>query len=401
MRNVGGALVWGLKRINKSFRNLISFFIRLSCPVQKGRVVCWAYNFKQYSCNPRYLSEYILEKHPDDFDIYWIVRPRIKTEGLDKRIKFVRFRSWKYHVLVNTAEFLITNVRTDPYDIFWAKRPEQKYLMLWHGGVALKKIEKDAVDKLGFGYVKKAKIDSKIADLMISGSRNQTELIRKSFVYNGEILEHGNPRNDIFFKTELHKEIKKRVFKAYKIPAGNKIILYAPTFRRNFSIEPYKLNWTRLLPKFKKFFKGENISIFLRLHPNLISKVNTKSLINSDSIIDMTLYHDMQELLCISDMLITDYSSSMFDFTMLGKPCLLYASDIENYNQDRGTYFNIESLPFPLAETEDELINVIEKFDQAAYKHDLKKFYIDTIGLFEKGKASENITKWILKNRLS
>ncbi len=399
MRIIGGALGWTFKRVNKSFRNLLSYFIRLSHPVQKGRVVCWAYNFKQYSCNPRYLSEYLFEHYPNNFDIYWVVRKRVKTEALDKRVKFVRFRSWKYHKLINTAEFLITNSRTDPYEIFWSKRPRQKYLMLWHGGVALKKIELDALEKLGYGYRRKIKIYSKIADLMISGSRNQTELIRRSFGYDGEILEHGYPRNDIFFKTKLHTEIRERICRTYNIPAENKIILYAPTFRKSYSIEPYRLEWERILPELKKYFAGKNVSIFLRLHPNLIHKVDTRSLINSKAIIDMTLYHDMQELLCISDILITDYSSSMFDFPMQGKPCLLYAPDIEEYNQDRGTYFNIKALPFPLAETEEELITLIRNFDEAAYRQELNKFY-KLIGLFEKGKASENIAKWMVKKSI-
>ncbi len=400
MNNVGSFLGWVFKRFNKSFRNFISLLIRLIHPVEKGRVVCWAYNFKQYSCNPRYLSEYLLEHYPKDFDIYWIVRRKVKISGFDKRIKFVRFRSWKYHLVVNTAEFLITNSRTDPYEIFWAKRPMQKYLMLWHGGVALKKIEKDAGKKLGFGYIQKAKIDSKIADLMISGNRNQSELIRNSFDYHGEILEHGYPRNDIFFQNEIHKEIKKRVFQDYNIPFNNKIVIYAPTFRRNFSIEPYKLNWSRLVTEFENFFNGANVSIFLRLHPNLINKVNIKSLINSDAIIDMTLYHDMNELLSISDVLITDYSSSMFDFSMLHNPCFLYAPDISEYNKERGTYFDLRTLPFPLSESEDELVKSIKNFDQAKYKQDLDVFYNETIGLFEKGKASENIANWMRKKSM-
>ncbi len=401
MSNVGSALSWGLKRINKSFRNLLSFFIRLFCPVKKGRVVCWSFNFKQYSCNPRYLSEYLQEYFPEDYDIYWIVRNGVNIEQLDRRIKFVRFRSWRYHILVNTAEFLITNSRTDPYDIFWSKRPNQKYLMLWHGGVALKKVELDAGKKLGYGYRHKAKVDSKIADLMISGNRNQTELTRSSFAYKGEILEHGYPRNDILFKPELHVEIKRKLCKAYSIPFKNKIVLYAPTFRRDFSIEAYRINWRRLFPYFIAFFKDENVSIFLRLHPNLIGKVNIKSLINYEEVVDVTLYPDMQELLSISDILITDYSSSMFDFPMQGKPCFLYAPDIEKYDRDRGTYFDIRTLPFPLAENEEELIKIIGNFNPDTYKQDLDKFYKKTIGLFEKGEASKNIAKWMKEHSMN
>ena len=199
--------------------------------------------------------------------------------------------------------------------------------MLWHGGVALKRIEADVKDQLSFSYVQKAKLDSKNCDLMISGSRIQTELIKRAYWYNGEILEKGTPRNDIFFRTTLHQQIRERIFDLYNIPKSNKIVLYAPTFRRGHSTEAYQINWDRVIPYLRNFFNGHEITLLIRLHPNLINKANTLPYINNTSIIDTTKYHDMQELLCISDMLITDYSSSMFDYTILRRPCLLYATD--------------------------------------------------------------------------
>ena len=141
MKNVGPAIAWGLNRFVKIPGNLFAFIIRLLFPVRKGTVMCWAYNFRQYSCNPRYLTEYMLDNEPS-LKIFWVFRKGIDTSSVDPRISCVRFRSWEYYRLVNTAEFLITNIRTDPYRIYWKKRPGQKYLMLWHGGVALKKIEK-------------------------------------------------------------------------------------------------------------------------------------------------------------------------------------------------------------------------------------------------------------------
>ena len=120
--------------------------------------------------------------------------------------------------------------------------------MLWHGGIALKRIEKDAENNLGFSYTMKAKRDSRTCDLMISGCNFQTELLKNKFWYNGEILESGIPRNDIFFNTERHKEFKENIYKKYNIPSSYNIVLYAPTFRRNRSIEPYKFDWNKMLP---------------------------------------------------------------------------------------------------------------------------------------------------------
>ena len=395
MKDLGPAIVWGLNRIGKVFGNIFSLIIRCFTRVHKGRMMCWAYTFKQYSCNPRYLTEHLLENNTE-FEIFWVFRGNVDTSGVDKRIKCVRYKSLRYFLLVNTSEFFITNARTDPYRIYWHKRKGQKYVMLWHGGVALKRIEKDAEAQLSYSYLKKAKIDSKVCDLMVSGCRFQTSLLKEKFWYDGEILERGIPRNDVFFDKARHPEMKERICHKYGISPDSRIVLYAPTFRRNKSIEPYRIDWSRVVPELRKIYDTEKISILLRLHPNLIGKADASSLINDESVIDVTRYHDMQELLCVSDLLITDYSSSMFDITMLKKPCMLYATDIDKYN--RGYYFDFAELPFPLARNEEELIGNIRTFDSAAYDESVESFFEKHIGLCEDGNASKAIAGWLTRH---
>jgi CDP-glycerol glycerophosphotransferase len=397
MKRVGGAIAWGLNRAIKSFGNMLSMFVRLGIKVKPGRVVCWAYNYKQYGCNPRYLTEYLLEHYPD-MEIVWVFRKGVNISAVDKRVKCVRFRTWEYLKMVNNAEFLVTNSRTDPWHIYWHKRPEQKYLMLWHGGAALKRIERDVEDRLGFSYVQKAKRDSKVCDLMISGCRANTELIKRSFWYSGEILEAGIPRNDIFFNETLHRSIRQHIIEQYQLPSDGRIVLYAPTFRRSGTIEPYRIDWSDMIPRLERMFGGAKVTLLLRLHPNLIGKADTSSLINHPSVIDMTRYHDMQELLCVSDMLITDYSSSMFDYAMLRRPCMLYATDVAEY--DRGYYYDFRELPFPLAQNSEQLINLIENFDEKEYQRDLKTFLDERLGLVERGVAAEELARWMVAHRI-
>jgi CDP-glycerol glycerophosphotransferase len=175
-------------------------------------------------------------------------------------------------------------------------------------------------------------------------------------------------------------------------------VLYAPTFRRNKKIDPYKINWNNVIPALQEKFGNKGVTVLLRLHPNLIGSADVTPLLNNPAVIDATLYHDMQELLCISDMLITDYSSSMFDFSMQMKPCLLYATDVAQY--DRGYYFDFRELPYPLATDESELIDNIKNFDKEKYNADLKQFFDVTVGLFEDGNASKSLTDWMQKHRL-
>ena len=397
IKKLGSATYWRINRCLMAFGNLFSLFIRCLTKVQKGRVMFWAYTFKQYSCNPRYLSEYLIENNTE-FEIYWVFRRKVDISGIDKRVKCVRYLSLKYFLLVNTAEFLITNARTDPYRMYWTKRPGQKYLMLWHGGVALKRIEKDAEDKLRYSYLKKAKIDSKVCDLMISGCRFQTRLIKESFWYSGEILEKGIPRCDIFFDTGRHKAIDEEVRRTYSIPEEDKIVLYAPTFRADHSIEPYRIDWGKVIPEIDRVFGGTGVTVLLRLHPNLIGKVDTSSLTCFDKVIDVTKYPDMQGLLCITDMLVTDYSSSMFDIGMLRKPCILYATDVEKYN--RGYYFRFDEMPFPLARNEQDLLDKISGFKMEEYLRNLDRFYEERIGMVENGTSSKALSEWMISRSL-
>lgn len=397
MKRLSQVIGWMLNRIVKTPLNIAAWVANLTTPIKRGRVVCWAYNFQQYSCNPRYLTEYML-KHNPEFEIYWVLRKGVNTSELPEGVKVVRFRTWEYLKLMASAEFLLTNARTDPWRIYWHKRKGQKYAMLWHAGVALKRIEADAASKLSFSYLQRAKADSKVCDLMISGCNMQTRLQRERFWYDGEILERGIPRNDIFFDTARHAELRNYIASLYDIDPKSRIVLYAPTFRVDHSTEPYTINWERVMPVLSHMFGGDKVEVLVRMHPNLIGKVDTSHLVDFEGVHDATRYHDMQELLSVADMLITDYSSSMFDFAMQGRPCLLYATDADAY--DRGFYFNLRELPFPLAENEEQLVATIEGFDHETYAAHLNVFFTERVGLKEDGHAAEALAKWMVAHRL-
>lgn len=397
MKRITQFIGWVLNRIVKLPKNIAAYVANLTTPIVPGRVVCHSHSFQQYSCNPRYLTEYLHKHHPE-FEIYWVFRKGANTSELPKGVKSVRFRTWEYLKLMASAEFVFSNVRTDPWRVYWHKRRGQKYVMLWHGGVSLKRIEADAIDALSFSYIYRAKADSRICDLMISGCRMQTELQSKSFWYDGEIMERGIPRNDIFFDTERRKHLRLYIANHYGIDPASRIVLYAPTFRSNHSTEPYTIDWSRVMPAISKMFGGDKVAVLVRMHPNLIGKVETSHLTAFEGVCDATRYNDMQELLSAADMLITDYSSSMFDFAMQSRPCIIYATDAEAY--DRGFYFNLRELPFPLAENEEQLIATIEAFDSAAYTSRLNTFFTERVGLREDGHASEALAEWMVAHRL-
>ena len=149
-------------------------------------------------------------------------------------------------------------------------------------------------------------------------------------------------------------------------------------------------------PALAQMLGCEDVRIIVRMHPNLINRVDTSSLVAYSGVVDGTLYHDMQELLCVSDLLITDYSSSMFDFSMQGRPCVLYATDVQEY--DRGYYFDITKLPYPLARNEEELLAAITSFDARSYAARLEAFFTQEVGFVERGEAARVLAEWIVEH---
>ena len=139
---------------------------------------------------------------------------------------------------------------------------------------------------------------------------------------------------------------------------------------------------------------GGEWKILLRLHPHL-KKYSNKLLQNTQNILDVTGYDDIQELLYVSDVVVSDYSSLIFDFALTSRPCFLYASDLDSYiKNDRELYFKIQDLPFPISKDNDTLNMQIINFDKIQYEQKVTSF-LQGIGSFETGHACENVVKYI------
>lgn len=368
---------------------LVIIYIFNLFPVKRNKIFLFSYYGSQYGCNPKYITEYILENYPvGTFDLVWAFNQLDSKQGVNG-VRIVKTMSLKYFFELCTSKIIITNFRTT--DLF-VKRKNQYYIQTWHSSLRLKQIEKDAEDSLPEHYVQMAQKDSLKCDLLLSGSRFGTEIFKRSFWYEGEIFEHGIPRNDLLFQSNSHKrdEIKQRL----KIPYESKVLLYAPTFRKGNNLGVYDLDYFKIVEKLTAKFGGEWI-VLVKLHPHLLSE--SRKLIYGENVIDVTSYHDIQELLLITDTLISDYSSLIFDFSITKRPCFLYVPDVIEYtSKDRKLYFDLMDLPFISAKSNGDLIRKIEDFQHEEYMEGLSKF-LEDVGSYEKGKASEYLIRHINK----
>jgi len=347
----------------------------------------------KYSCNTKYIAEYILEKYNNKFEIIYPLEEKQKKDELSsKGIKVVRMKTLKYYYYILTSKVFITTNGSISYIPF---RKSQIVINTWHGGGAYKKTGLDNNDTLA-NKINCKIIENKIS-YFISSNRYFTNVISKAFMIPEEkFLNIGLPRNDIFF----HKNNKmiKKVKKYYSLSDESKIILYAPTYRTKngdqmlkHELGPYELDYKKILKSLKEKFGGE-WHFALRVHPSLVSQLKD---IPKD-IINMSGYDDVQELLYTSDILINDYSSIMWDFVQTRKPCFIYATDLKEYENSAGLYTKPSSWPFPLAETENELLKKIEEFDDMEYQKKID-YYFEWMGNFETGEACKKLVNIILK----
>lgn len=370
--------------------------IKAFVPVKKGRVFCESFGGLQYSCNPKYITEAILEKYPNDFQIIWSFQNPERIKELDETIIKVRKWSFKEFYYIATSEFIISNIRVNNYGWGWKKRIGQKYIMTWHGSMALKRVEFDAEDKLPSSYTTQALKDSKNIDLMLSDSVWCTNFMRRAFKYDGEILDKGLPRNDIFLQPDQITLVRNKVRKYFSLKDEEKVLLYAPTFRADKSIDNYIFNWDRIISALESRWPS-TFKIIIRLHPNMMNTVDTSPMMTSRSCLDVTRYPDMQELLCAADVLITDYSSSMFEFAIKKGPCFLFAPDADSY--DRGFYFRLDELPFPVSKDMNTLVEQICSFDALKYEVELRHLFDKVFKYSQMPDSSSRIVKWMKVKR--
>ena len=356
-------------------------------PLEKNKILFVSYTGKAYSDNPKIIYERIFQDYGSQFKYIWLLND---TKRNIEGAVVVKYHSLiaLYHIA--TSKIWIDNCRK----AYWVhKRSDQFYLQCWHGTIPLKKIEKNVEDKLPSLYVYSAINDSKMADLFISGCRKMTRIYREAFWYTGKVLECGIPRSDIFYKPNT-TVLNTKVRGWFGLSENVNIAIYAPTFRDSRTVDCYDLDCMALKSCLEDKFHCQ-WKILVRMHPNVLQ---CQSMLQYDKdIINASNYPDMNELIVACDFLITDYSSCMFDAMECRKPVVLYATDINEYVDERGFYFSFKELPFEVATDNELLIQKINEFDYESYQERITAFS-RKIGLCNNANSAKIIAEYIIKS---
>ena len=336
-----------------------------------------------YNCNPKAIAEEILRRKLP-YRLFWLSDYDITRMPSDilkyKKSGFLG----AYHLA--TAKVIVMNSKGDKIRYF--KKSSQFLIQTCHGSMPLKYVEAECMAKLPTEYVKNSIADSKLTNLVLSDGRWTSKFIKKALWYNGEILEKGYPRNDIYFKASESDiaEVKGKI----GISSSKKVVVYAPTFRDNGDFDCYDLNGEELLAQLNKK-TGDTWCLLVRSHPNLFGKA--LPFVYNEDIVDVTSYEDAQQLFLIADMLVTDYSSIMIDFLLMKKPVLLFATDEESYIRQRGIRPEYYQLPFPHSRSNEDLFVNLQQLNMSnPYSDDFMMNY----GSKDDGHASEYVVDRIL-----
>lgn len=372
------------RRKIKFYSKVFAFYFFWLVPIQKNKVVFSNFFGNGYGCNLKYIAKELLKEN-ESYDLVWILKDL--SIALPSKIRKTKYHSFRSIYELATAQVWIDNQHKVHY---FRKRSKQLFIQTWHGSISLKKLGNDNPQNKGsLRYARLLALSNRYVNLMLSNSEFSTQMYRTAFAYQGEILNFGSPRNDILVHTPPH--IREKVLNHFSLSSSDKIILYAPTFRSSFNLDACNIDYKQLLNSMQ-VFQATSWIVLVRLHPEVVDQVHCITF--DKQVINASDYPDMQELLVASDILITDYSNTMFEFSIQKKPVFLYASDIKAYQKEREFYFDFEKLPFPIAKNNEELNSKIQSFSIQTYHQNLNAF-LKNIKMNETGEASRKVVQYI------
>ena len=380
---------------NKNTAYKLAYFHRyLKQPVKENVILFETFMAKNYSDSPKYIYEYIAQNHPE-YECVWAINDGAKIPYGAKTVK--RF-SFQYAYYLAVSKYLVFNVRPP---LWYRKREEQVFLETWHG-TPLKRLvfDQEEVTSASPKYKQQFYRQRKDWDFLVSANPFSTKTFRSCFLYEGEMLEYGYPRNDILYwpnKDEIAQQLKEKL----GIPKDKKTILYAPTWRddQHYGSGQYKFELALDLKLMKERLQDDYV-VLLRTHHYISDHIDVSGL--GDFVINLSSYDDISEIYLISDICITDYSSVFFDYANLKRPILFYTYDFDKYkNQLRGFYIDMNTeVPGPLLYTSEQVVQAIEDIDEITeeYKERYDQFY-DRFCCYDDGHASEHVAEAMLAKK--
>ena len=330
---------------------------------------------RNYSGNPRFIYEEMVARGLDKiYQCCFILEDvTIQLPGNAMKVKRI---SLTYFYLFAKAGLWVSDTRMPTY---LRKRRKTIYIQTWHG-TPLKRLALDLEqvsmegEKSIEDYKKKFAQNSKTWDYLLSQNSYSTEIFKRAFAFDQNVLEIGYPRNDILFHKNNAQAIK-TIKQKLQLPLDKKLLLYAPTWRDNEHYGHHKYKFSSNMDyDYLKEKLGEEFCILVKAHYLVGEQLDVSKY--QEFLYSFDASFDIAELYLVADFLITDYSSVMFDYSLLRRPMLFFTYDLEQYKDNlRGFYFDfIQEAPGPIVITSEQLVEEILNFDSRKYSEKYTAF---------------------------
>lgn len=338
----------------------------------------------RYSDNPRALYESLVAAgHPGSH--VWLIEPK-HAHGFPAHADTVEFGSERAVKELENADVVVASTHIE---LDWRKSPGTRYLQTWHG-TPLKHIHHDSLWAPP-GRVAYLSEDVRRWDLLISPNHASTGLLRQAFGFTGEVIETGYPRNDVL-SGPRRGEIRDRVRRNLGIPEGRTVVLYTPTWRDDVLDARGRQDFSLHLD-LEEFGRRLGDDYFLLLRTHFLVSAELPS-IDGPGVRDVSAYPEVSDLYLAADVMVTDYSSTMFDFAVTGKPMLFYTYDLADYRDRlRGFYFDFDATaPGPLLSTSTEVVDALLDLPAVSERHaDAYARFRDRFCHLEDGNAAARV----------
>ncbi|MGL4663350.1 MAG: CDP-glycerol glycerophosphotransferase family protein [Culicoidibacterales bacterium] len=375
--------------LNILFYHLFGLYCQVTRKKQ-GLIVFGSWMGQRYSDNTRFLAEFLAEN--EGFQVVYILDKNVEID-LPKNILRVNKNSCRSWLFIARAEYIFVTHGYSDISLPNVTKKLENIVQLWHG-TPLKKIEDDNTGRFAYRFRENEKRKNKYLYYLSSSTEMTKALLTAFHSYSCQkenILEIGQPRNDFLIKNANNKERIAEIKEKYGIAKEAKLVTYMPTFRDDNSEVHDFQNDTTLLTLLEK----TGYALVSKSHFAASAQLKTMS----TNIINGSKF-DTQELLLITDILITDYSSCYFDFAVMNRPIIHFAYDYEAYYQMRGMYYQLEeATPGMVVKDLVELYKYVslitENIDQAVINNEKFHQYIN----FEQGNSCEQIMKLIQRSK--
>lgn len=370
----------------------------------KNIVLYEAFAGRGMLCSPYALFLAFMQR--DDFNKYehvWAIYDMEDNQYIMEQykdlpnVKFIQFDSSDYLKALAEAKYIINNAT---FPAYVTKKPEQVYINTWHG-IPLKTLGYDLPDgNLAVANVLRNFLST---DYLISPNSFHTGIYLDTFklqgLYEGTIIEEGQPRSDRIYHTDRTKVIEELKALGVSVDPDKKIIMYAPTWKgSDFGNPELGLSaYFDFLDKVKASVNMEEYQVFVKPHQQVYRFIKDDPQVSAE-FIPATI--DTNSLLSVVDILVSDYSSIYFDFLDTGRPVLFYIPDLEMYKNYRGVYFPLEELPGPTTKNLDDIVAWINDIDRVQKEY--QEVYDKNVAWAcpkDDGRVSEKVWEIVLDHK--